>query len=259
MKNTIITFIIGYIVLTYYFNGIALTSSNQLITLFLVMLFFPIAFIVAKLSSVNGWKGLGVRFHKGWHVNLMIGFSIGFVFWVLLYYLLVLTNVIHITSLKEPSFILLLVGEVFLTFFLGSFINDIIVRGYVFGTLQGKFKIKWVFLISVLLYALDDIWYAGFSFHNTVFSIILGLSLTYAFYKTGSIWANTGIHWGLNVCYGLVYGSVGKPNGGIFLMTEDATSIWSDIIPLLIPASMFLFVFIFYNFYRVKKDDNPYL
>ncbi|MCK6257104.1 CPBP family intramembrane metalloprotease [Fictibacillus sp. KIGAM418] len=135
---------------------------------------------------------------------------------------------------------------VFFTFFIGSFLNDIIVRGYVFGHLRDKINEKWIFLISVLLYALDDSWNEGFSLSNTLFSLVLGLSLTYAFYRTRSIWADTGIHWGLNVCYGIFNGMLGSTEGGIFITADNPNPPpFIELISYILPLLMFLFLYSF--------------
>jgi hypothetical protein len=112
-----------------------------------------------------------------------------------------------------------------------------------------------------LLYALDDYWYAGFSLSNFIFSVILGLSLTYAFYKTGSIWANTGIHYGLNVAYGLFFGMVGSPGTSVFMVKEAVNeSLLSEILYYLIPSMMFFTVLMairFYSDFTKQKRDIP--
>ncbi|GGA34561.1 hypothetical protein GCM10010917_19810 [Paenibacillus physcomitrellae] len=119
---------------------------------------------------------------------------------------------------------------VILTFFVGSFLNDIIIRGYVFGHLKERIPLKLVFFISLILYSLDDSWNEGFSITNTLFSLILGLSLTYTIFKTDSIWVDTGIHWGLNVCYGIFNGTLGGSDGGIIITKYEPQSMLLEII-----------------------------
>ncbi|MCM3685311.1 CPBP family intramembrane glutamic endopeptidase [Mesobacillus subterraneus] len=136
---------------------------------------------------------------------------------------------------------------VFVGFGLGSLINDIIVRGLVFNFFKDRVPLVKLMVIAILLYALDDIWLEGFSINNTIFSIVLGLSLTYAFYTTNSIWANTGIHVGLNVVYGLFYGVSGKVGDGVFLfdVNEKANGFFSSYLSIIIACIMFLMVYRF--------------
>ncbi|MBS4205010.1 CPBP family intramembrane glutamic endopeptidase [Lederbergia citrea] len=146
----------------------------------------------------------------------------------------------------------------FFAFFISSFLNDIIIRGYIFGHLKDKINGKWIFIISILIYAFDDSWNEGFSLSNTLFSIALGLSLTYSFYRTRSIWADTGIHWGLNVCYGIFNGMLGSSDGGVFIITENANpSILLEAISYIIPLLMFIFLYLLRGKLVINKDDCP--
>lgn len=147
--------------------------------------------------------------------------------------------------------------EIVVGYFVGSLINDLVVRGYVFGLLKGRMHIGWVFVISILLYAFDDYWYAGFSLSNIIFSIILGLSLTLAFYKTGSIWADTGIHYGLNIAYGLFFGLVGNPESAIFSIRETKHLTYlTDSLQYIIPAIMLIVVLYSLKYYKVNNSGN---
>jgi hypothetical protein len=69
---------------------------------------------------------------------------------------------------------------------------------------MGKLPPFLIALISIIVYSLDDFWNGDFTVINFVFSIILGCSLTDAFYHSKSIWADTGLHFGLNLAYGLI-------------------------------------------------------
>lgn len=138
--------------------------------------------------------------------------------------------------------------QVLVGFFIGSLMNDLIVRGYVMNNLRGRLPVPWVFVISILIYCLDDYWYAPFTLYNFIFSACIGFSLTYAFYKTGSIWANTGLHFGNNVSYGLFYGLVQKNDGGIFLVTDTGTdSLLGQSVEIAFTALLFLTVLFFFR------------
>lgn len=138
-------------------------------------------------------------------------------------------------------------------FFLGSIINDLITRGFVIHSLAGKLPPFFIAIISITLYALDDFWNGDVTFLNFVFSLILGCSLTYSFYQSGSVWADTGIHFGLNVSYGLLYGLNGKSGGGLLMITEGKINpLLNNTILLATTSLLFLVVFLYYW----KKGDN---
>lgn len=252
--------IIGFIFLDLYFNLVPVKLSNSYLQLATILLFFPLAQIVGKIVGINGLAGMGIHFHKGWFQNFIISFFIGFTFWAIWdsYYFLI--GDYQFQGLN-PSFLGMPLMEVVVGYFLGSLINDIMIRGYLIALLLRTLNIKWVLVISVLIYALEDFWYAGFSVSNIIFSIILGMSLTYAFYKTGSIWANTGIHFGSNMLYGLMSGQLGKANSSLFIINKvGKDTIFSQIVDYGIPTLMFLFLLWAIRFYNKSgqvKGPSP--
>ena len=246
----------GFLVLDFYLNfGIA--KSNQFwLQVLLILLFFPLLKGILILTKAKEYKNIGISFHSKWYKNIVLGFAIGFSFWLVKYTLQYLLNDFDIIGIKTFPQMLLSLFMIMLTFLVGSFLNDVIVRGYVFGHLKGKIPLKWVFLISLVIYALDDIWNEGFSLGNTLFSLVLGLSLTYAIYKTGSIWATTGIHWGLNVCYGILNGVLGSSGAGIILTQGHSATFMTESISYIVPLLMFLFIFLIRSRFKVA-NLNP--
>ncbi|MFD2443938.1 CPBP family intramembrane glutamic endopeptidase [Bacillus sp. CGMCC 1.16607] len=255
MKKNIFVGIIGFIFLDLYFNLLPVQLSNSYIQLATILLFFPLAHILSKFVGLNGLSGIGVHFHSGWARNFILSFLIGFSFWVLLngYYFLI--GEYTFVGVNKRFFGMPLL-EVIVGYLLGSIINDIMIRGYLITLLKDKLSMKWVLSISITVYALEDFWYAGFSLDNIIFSIVLGFSLTYAFYKTGSIWANTGIHFGLNMVYGLLFGQMGKPNSSLLIINESSKEfLLSQIVDLAVPFMMFLFMLWAIRFYK-KTNEN---
>ncbi|WP_026575668.1 CPBP family intramembrane glutamic endopeptidase [Bacillus sp. UNC438CL73TsuS30] len=239
--------ILGFIVLDLYLNiGIA-KSSQFFLQVLLVLLFFPLLKGILMLTKVKEYKNIGISFHSKWGKNILNGFIIGFSFWLMKYILVYLFGGFEVTGVKSFPEMIMSLLMVMLIFLVGSFLNDIIVRGFVFGHLKERIPVKWVFIISLILYALDDFWNEGFSISNTLFSLILGLSLTYAIFKTGSLWADTGIHWGLNVCYGIFNGPLGSSDGGIIIMKNHQNSMLLEMISYIVPLFMFLFVYLLRN------------
>lgn len=224
-RKKLFLILIGFLILNLYFNFIpSLLPKNDILRFFHLMLFFPLAYIVAHKLTGKGIDIYGIVFYKRWIQNLLLGFSIGFSLWGILftlYFYFGKYEFIGFTSFFNSAthLFVVLVG-----FSLGSLINDMIVRGYVINQLKDKLPISVIFIFSLIIYTFDDIWNAGFSLQNTIFSFSLGLSLTYSFIKANSIWLNTGIHFGLNVLYGLFFGVSQQIGGGIFLFKETFAS-----------------------------------
>ena len=137
--------------------GIA-KSSQFLLQVLLVLLFFPLLKGILMLTRVKQYKGIGISFHPKWWRNTVIGFIIGFSFWLMKYILVYLFGGFEMTGGKAVP------RNDHVTFYGDAhifgriFLNDIIVRGYVFGHLKERIPVKWVFIISLILYALDDFW-----------------------------------------------------------------------------------------------------
>jgi membrane protease YdiL (CAAX protease family) len=241
----------GFLVLDLYFNVTTHYISNTIIQFLSILLFFPIAYLVAKLNGLTGLRGIGLAKNKNSFKFFVISFLMGFTVWSVLYITYWSFGKFEITGMQNGfvagwTFIQILVG-----FFFGSLINDLVTRGYVMNLLAGKLPPILIGVISILIYALDDFWNGDLTLMNFIFSIVLGCSLTFAFYKTGTIWADTGIHFGLNVAYGLLYGLIGKPGGGIILISKgEINPLLNNTIVLTIAALLFIPVFFYYR----KKD-----
>ncbi|MFS0862371.1 CPBP family intramembrane glutamic endopeptidase [Fredinandcohnia sp. 179-A 10B2 NHS] len=254
MKKTILIFLTQFIILSLYFNLFPfILPMNDVFRFFHIILFFPIAYFVARVFSKGDIRIYGVVFYKGWGKNSLIGFIIGAFFWTILFGSYIALGKYEILGFKSINESVFPMFAVLFGFGTGSLINDMLTRGLVFHHFKDKLSVPTVFVISILLYAFDDVWYAGFSIQNTIFSIVLGLSLTYVFYKTNSIWVNTGIHFGLNVVYGLFYGVSGKPGDGIFMFKETSTDVWFGWLSSLISIGILVAVLMTTRYYTVYK------
>lgn len=222
------------------------------IRFFHLVLFFPLAYVLAKIVLKTGFEGYGLVFFRGWHRNLFIGLAIGIIGWFCLFTLQFLIGKYEYIGIKPVGDVIVMLVIIIVGFGLGSLINDMIVRGLVFHHFMGKLPVGVVMLISITLYALDDAWLEGLTLQNTIFSAVLGLSLTYAFYKARSIWANTGIHLGLNIVYGLFFGVSGQSGEGVFLFNDhkidSALSSWLSTI-----IAFLLFIVVFAVFKKKKR------
>lgn len=249
--------ITGFLILDLYFNLVPMQVNSPYLKLPLILLFFPLAAWTAKWVGLDGLKGLGISFHPGWKKNFILSLLVGFSFWALMYGIRMMDGRLEFIGARPLSETIMSLLEVLVGFFLGSLINDIIVRGYIVNILKDKLHIGFVFFISIAIYALEDSWYAGLSWDNIVFSVILGFSLTLAYYKTGSIWGDTGLHFGLNLAYGFIYGLSGKAGSGVLAFRELGRGSWlSENIQYIMPLLMFLFMLWFLRFYKQQSANT---
>jgi hypothetical protein len=70
-------------------------------------------------------------------------------------------------------------------------------------------------------------------------------------------WADTGIHFGLNVAYGLLNGMSGKPGNGIIVMHETGSeSFLSTANQYVIPTVMFLFLLWVIRLFQTSQTSS---
>ncbi|WP_456275200.1 CPBP family intramembrane glutamic endopeptidase [Bacillus sp. AK128] len=256
MKKTVGMLIIKLLILSIYFSLLPFMFQMSDVMRFIhIVLFFPLAFLVSKLDGSEGMKSYGITFHSAWIKRLLYGLLLGsFAWWVLFAFYLYFGK-LQFQGIKEfsyslPTFLIILFG-----FGTGSLINDMITRGLVFYHLKNRISPVLLFVISISIYTFDDGWYAGFSLQNTLFSVSLGLSLTYVFYKTNSIWATTGIHFGLNLVYGLFFGITGVAGDGVFVVSEGTnTPNWTDWLSIFVAAGIFYCVLFYFRRKKILTD-----
>ncbi|RZT23508.1 CPBP family intramembrane glutamic endopeptidase [Fictibacillus sp. BK138] len=242
-----------FLLLNLYFNVTTHFISNTIIQLMCILLFFPIAHYSVKLVGLPGLKGLGLVRSKKGSQYFLISFLIGFSCWTAMYAVYWYLGKFEITGVKTGLDALWIGSQVIAGFLLGSLINDLITRGYIINWLSEKLKPLAVGCISVLIYAIDDFWNGEPTIVNFVFSLILGVSFTYAFLKTGSLWANTGIHFGLNVSYGMIYGLSGNYGAGLITTSKG------DIHPLtnhlvVLSAAVVIFIIVYYVYRNPRSQ-----
>ncbi|NKE07649.1 MULTISPECIES: CPBP family intramembrane glutamic endopeptidase [Mesobacillus] len=256
MKN-LLAFLSLFFLLSIYFNLLPIIfSMSDVIRMVHILLFFPLAYLLAKQFHLRGLDMYGLVRFKGWRKNLLLGYLTGFVAWAVLFSMYLYFGKLEFQGIKGINDSMLSLVVILFAFGTGSIINDMIVRGLVFYHFKNRVPILVLFSLTLVFYAFDDIWYAGFTIQNTIFSLVLGLSLTYAFYKTNSIWANTGIHFGLNTVYGLFYGVTGKAGDGIFVVTQNQSiASWIGWISTLIAFLMFIVVLITIKFYSRNNNE----
>ncbi|MCA0756546.1 CPBP family intramembrane metalloprotease [Paenibacillus sp. N4] len=248
--------IMGFLILDLYFNLLPnLIPPGTASWLLYAAFFFVLARHVARLTGLEGLEDLGLRAHYGWKRNLKIGFAFGAAVWGSMYVLLGVLGDFRVTGFKQPQEAAVFVAEMLVVLFLGSLINDLIVRGYLFAQLRDKLPGAALIMLSSFIYALDDVWLAGFDIRSAYVSVLLGLSLGYTLYRTGSIWMNTGLHGGLNMITALVYGIPGREEAGGLLLIEKgsaATALLPGHVQAIAALVLFVLVFAMYGSLRIN-------
>ncbi|TLS54018.1 CPBP family intramembrane metalloprotease [Paenibacillus antri] len=247
MKRLILG-VAGFLLLNVYFNATTHFLPHPILQFLGLLLFFPLAAAVARWNGLPGLRGLGLVRSRTAARHFAMSFVLGFGCWALMYAAYWGLGKFDIVGWKTPLDAVLTLVQIMAGYFFGSLINDLITRGYVLNVLRGKLPPLLLGAVSVAIYALDDFWNGDVTAMNFVFSLALGCSLTYAFLRTGTVWANTGIHFGLNMAYGLLYGLGGSVGGGVWTMREgELASLPNNAILLGTTLLLFAAVYMYYR------------
>jgi membrane protease YdiL (CAAX protease family) len=170
--------------------------SDRRVWMAATLLFFLGAWLVGGRS----FAGYGLPSGGGWGRKLALGAAIGFIFcfgvswfgWMAGSY-----------SVERVNRLLALAPMLFLTglgSFLASASEDILTRGYVWRYWPAPRGVTFV-AASAVLYVLNHIYVLSRGPALWIFLLLLGLSLAWPLWKTGSMWLTIGLHWGWNLVF----------------------------------------------------------
>jgi len=199
-----------------------------------VVLFFPAALVgwgCGQVLEDVPWRALGWALHRGWLRDSLGGLLVGALSICLAALIGTLAGGYRFAlpeRIDGGAFAgtLVLSGFVFL---LGAAAEEMLFRGYPLQTLLRSWPL-WLALIPTSVpFALAHLdnpkVVPGFTFANTV---LAGVWLAVAYWRTRSLWFPTGIHFGWNWVQGAVLGS---PVSGITKITPDPLLQFSDAGP----------------------------
>ena len=197
-----------------------------------VVLFIPAALIgwgCARLLEDLPWRSLGWALHRGWLRDSLFGVLVGGggIFLAMLIGVAIGGyGIVFNAGGAALARTLLVSGVVFL---LGAAAEEMLFRGYPLQTLMRSWPV-WVALIPAsvpfaLVHLANPNVAPGFTFVNTV---LAGVWLGVAYWRTRSLWFPTGVHFGWNWVQGAVLGS---PVSGITKITPDPLLRLSDAGP----------------------------
>jgi membrane protease YdiL (CAAX protease family) len=187
-----------------------------------VFLFFPAALFgwaCGYLLEDLPWRALGWALHRGWMKDVLFGLLVGAASVgvaaaagaVFGGYRFSVPAQFDTSAMAKTFFSSCII------FMLGAASEEMLFRGYALQTLMRSWPL-WVALIPVSVpFALGHLWnpnvVPGFTFANTV---LAGVWLAVAYWRTRSLWFPFGIHWGWNFMQGAILGS---PVSGITKIT----------------------------------------
>jgi hypothetical protein len=199
-----------------------------------VVLFVPAALVgwaCGRALEDLPWRALGWALHRGWMRDALAGLAVGAASICLAALIGVVAGGYRFAvpeSIDGGALARTLVasGVIFL---LGAAAEEMLFRGYLLQTLMRSWPL-WVALIPTSVpFAVAHLGnpkvVPGFTFANTV---LAGVWLAVAYWRTRSLWFPTGVHFGWNYVQGAVLGS---PVSGITSLTPDPLLRFADAGP----------------------------
>lgn len=205
MKPTFLKIITGFLLLFACYHAAEycmLFRNNPLDFLALSVLFFPVAFFIARWQGDKNLHGWGLSVKKTFPAFLLTGLLSGLVLSSLLF-LTCLALKIEVVAFVPPmpqaisQAALLIFGCAF-----SSLTEDVLTRGYLYRHLKSRWSKPMLVLFSALVYALNHIHRLNEPVYF-LYVFVLGIQLVIPLLVTGNIWYTLGVHWAGNIVYHL--------------------------------------------------------
>jgi len=201
------------------------------------LLFFVLAWLLAKWQGLPGLSAWGMVFQKKAWEQLGTGLAVGIIVYTLYTFSSFLLDIERVKEIPPTG---VFVSQFFL-FALGTFFSslteDVLTRGYLYRFFNGKMNPYLLILFSSLVYLLNHIYRLteGPAFWSYI--LIIGFFLMLAMVRTGNIWLTLGLHWAGNIIYHSTHSVMHTVNGqGKF----PGPILYVLFLLLLIPATWYI-------------------
>jgi membrane protease YdiL (CAAX protease family) len=164
-------------------------------------LFFAAAWLWARWMGFSGWVAWYTNFKKTDRAFLLKGLVAGFLLYGIYFLTAVGMDLEKISATPKTSvfiqqFLLLGSGT-----FLTSLSEDLYIRAYLYRFLNNRVSAAAFILISSLVYVLNHIYRLQDGPWVWLYLFLIGVFLSMALVRTGSIWMTLGLHWSGNMVY----------------------------------------------------------
>jgi membrane protease YdiL (CAAX protease family) len=186
----------------YHFAEYGMLKHNSIPWFFIGQgLFFATAWLWARWMGFTGWSAWYANFRKEDRSWLGKGLIAGFTVYGLYFLMALLLEMEKIRSVPSAAvfikqFLLLGLGT-----FLTSLSEDIYIRAYLYRFLHKRISTSAFIGISSLIYVLNHIYRLQDGIWVWLYLFVIGVFLSIALVRTGSIWMTLGLHWSGNMIY----------------------------------------------------------
>lgn len=183
------------------------------------------------LFTSRSTKSLGFFLHSNCFKDYFLGCLISFAMVSLIALLqLIVGGTSYTLALTKPEFSLLGMSLMLLMMFIAALFEEIMFRGYPLQVMSDQLSPVSAILVMSGLFAIVHLGNPNPTFFSTVNTVLAGVWLSIAYFKTRSLWLATGLHLGWNFTLGAIFG---LPVSGItelskysFLSSQDLGKTW---------------------------------
>lgn len=178
-----------------------LSQNNTTVFLLLMVLFLPLAWLIAKWQGFTGLSAWGMTTGKEAWKQTGKGFLAGTMVMGLYFVTCLFLDILKVVSIPPANlFLLQLLVFVAGTFF-PSLAEDILTRAYLYHFLKHRFPPYTLLVLSATVYVLNHLERLQDGWVVWVYLFIIGIYLMLALQRTGNIWLTVGLHWSGNIVY----------------------------------------------------------
>ncbi len=183
------------------------------------------------LFTNRSTKSLGFSLHSNCFKDYLLGCLISFAMVSLIALLQLLVGGTSYTlALTKPEFSLLGMLLMLLMMFVAALFEEIMFRGYPLQVMSDQLSpVSAIFVMSGL-FAIVHLGNPNPTFFSTVNTVLAGIWLSIAYFKTRSLWLATGLHLGWNFTLGAIFGlsvsGITELSKYSFLSSQDLGKTW---------------------------------
>lgn len=201
------------------------------------LLFFIVAWLLAKWQGFSNLGAWGMDVKKGWLKNLLLGMCMGLALYGGAFAISLWTKseaIIEVPPLSAIWQQLVLFG--FGTFF-SSFSEDVLTRGYIYKHIGSKTSPTIFIFISSVIYLLNHIYRLDDGVETLLYIFLLGVLFAIPVVLTKRLWFTGGMHWIGNTTFFYTHSiiNVKESNGGL-----SSNTLFIIYILLFIPVTFLL-------------------
>jgi uncharacterized protein len=171
--------------------------------------------ICSRYLRQTTWQIPGYSLHPRWLQHFLWGLPLAFVMVTVIVLLELVTGTVSFTGNANAEFS----GKVLLLLIAAAAFEEVMFRGYPLQVLAANLSPLAAALILSVPFGLIHLGNPDATFFSTLNTILAGLWLTAAYFRTQSLWLATALHWCWNLSLGVIYG---LPVSGITIFSATA-------------------------------------